>query len=129
MIQAQSHYLSTQVQTCSPGELTLMLYNGCIRFIKLAVACMDQHDIHTKHVNLMKAQDIIEELQSTLKMEYEISANLYDLYAYVKTRLQEANVRMDRDAANECIRLVSDLRDTWSEALKSLKNGEKVHHA
>ncbi|MFC4811609.1 flagellar export chaperone FliS [Paenibacillus sp. GCM10023250] len=126
MLQAQNHYLTTQVQTSSPGELTLMLYNGCIRFIKQAVVCMERQDIHAKHANFMRAQDIIEELQSTLKMEYEISSNLFDLYAFIRNRLQEANVKLNRQAAEDCIRLVTELRDTWAEALKSLKQSDRM---
>jgi flagellar protein FliS len=123
MLQAQEQYLQTQVQTASPGELTLMLFNGCIRFVKQAIACMERQDIAGKHANFVRAQNIVEELQSTLNMEYEISHQLGSLYGFLLTKLSDANVKMDREAANYCVSMLTELRDTWHEALKSLKVG------
>ncbi|EFM09012.1 flagellar protein FliS [Paenibacillus curdlanolyticus YK9] len=123
MLQAQANYANTQIQTASPGELTLLLYNGCIKFIKKALQSMENQNVHGKHENFIKAQNIIDELQSTLNMEYELSNGLFQLYTYIQEKLSFANVKMDRAAAEECIQLISELRDTWLEALKSLKRG------
>lgn len=125
-LQAQNNYLHTKIQTSSPGQLTLMLYNGCIKFIKLAVQSMERHDMEGKHLNFVKAQNIIDELQVTLNMEYELSMQLYSLYTYINEKLFEANVKLDVNAAEESIQLLTELRDTWAEALKLTSNGEKV---
>ncbi|MFF2483650.1 flagellar export chaperone FliS [Paenibacillus sp. NPDC058071] len=121
MVQPQDSYLITKVQTSSPGELTLMLYSGCIRFIKQATVCIEKHDFEGKHLNFVKAQNIIEELHSTLNMEYEISQQLSSLYLYMNELLMKANTKLDVEAADNCVQLLTELRDTWSEAMKTLK--------
>lgn len=127
MLHAQNHYINARVQTSSPGELTLMLYNGCILFIKHGIVCLEKQDIEGKHVNFQKAQNIIDELQSTLNMQYEISHNLSSLYTFLQSKLFEANTKLDVDSAKYCVSMLTELRDTWEEALKSLKTGGKVH--
>lgn len=84
---------------------------------------MDNHDINGKHNYFMRAQDILDELQSTLDMGYEISGNLNSLYIFIQSKLRDANINLNRESAEDCIKLMSELRDTWSEALKSLKTG------
>jgi flagellar secretion chaperone FliS len=126
MLPVQNNYLNTQVQTSTPSELTLLLYNGCIKFIKLAIVAIDKKDIIEKHRNLIRAQDIIDELLSTLNMEYEISHNLKSLYTFFHSKLLEANVKVDREAAEWCLTMITELRDTWSEAMKSIRIDEKV---
>ncbi|WP_028608235.1 flagellar export chaperone FliS [Paenibacillus harenae] len=121
MLHAQNQYQNTKVQTSSPGELTLLLYNGAIRFIKLGIAAIEQKDMNSKHMNFIKAQNIVDELQATLDMNYEISRNLVSLYDYIQSKLFEANAKKDKAAANESLNLITELRDTWAEALKLAK--------
>ncbi|TVX96103.1 flagellar export chaperone FliS [Cohnella terricola] len=123
---AQNTYLNTSVTTASPGELTLLLYNGCYRFLKLAIRSIQEKNINGKHTNLIRAQDIIIELQSTLDMNYEISNNLFTLYDYMMRKLEEANIKQDIQAIEECAGLIAELRDTWAEALKSARSEQKV---
>lgn len=125
-LQAQQHYLNTQVLTASPGELTFLLYNGCLKFMKQAQIAIDNRDVAMKHQSLVRAQNILDELQSTLNMDYEISSNLFQLYDFIKHRLTEANIKRSRELIDECISLVTELRDTWAEALKSLKSSVQV---
>lgn len=124
-LQAKQHYMNTQVLTASPGDLTLMLFNGAIKFMKQALVSMEKRDIEEKHFNFVKAQNIIDELQSTLNMSYEVSVNLAQLYDYIRFRLSESNTKMQAGPAQECIQLVTELRDTWMEALKHVKSGPK----
>lgn len=113
-----------QVQTASPGELTLMLYNGCIRALKQALAGIEAKDVASKHQHIIKAQNILEELQSTLNMDYEISSNLYSLYDFMQNQLIQANLHMDVEAVRTCIGLMNELRDAWAEAVKQVKSGQ-----
>lgn len=122
---AQNTYFNASVNTASPEELTLLLYNGCSRFLKQAIRCIENNDINGKHHNLMKAQDIIIELQATLDMQYEISNQLFALYDYLLRQISNANVTKDIRIIKECIGFVEDLRDTWVEALKSLKQTQR----
>lgn len=122
---AQNTYLHASINTASPGELTLLLYNGCSRFLKQAIRCIQDNDITGKHNNLVRAQDILIELQATLDMQYDISHQLFALYDFLLRQLSYANVKMDLRVIEECNELVEDLRDTWVEAMKSLKNGQQ----
>ncbi|WP_127532079.1 flagellar export chaperone FliS [Paenibacillus kobensis] len=124
MITPQEQYLLRQVQTASPGELTLMLYNGCIRFMKQAETAIKAKNAPVKHEYIIKAQNIIDELQVTLNSKYEISSNLDNLYSFMKSQLVRANISMDTAVLQNCIELMTELRDTWAEAIKQLKNGQ-----
>lgn len=111
-------YQSNAVTTASPGELTLMLYNGCLRFMKAARTAIEKKDIEKKNENLIKAQNIISELRVTLNMELEVSKNLMAMYEYIMRRLIEANVKNDTAILDEAAELVTDLRDTWKQAIQ-----------
>ena len=85
-------YQEQSVMTASPGELTLMLYNGCIKFINQAKLFIEQKNIEKANNAIIRAQDIIQELMVTLNMDYEISKNLAALYDYMNRRLIDANI-------------------------------------
>lgn len=125
--QAQLNYMKNQVTTASPGELTLMLYNGCIKFMKQALIDLDNNDFMAKNESIKKAQNIIDELIITLKMDYEISKSLKALYVFINEQLFNANIKKDAGSIQIGIELVTELRDTWAEALKIVKaNPQKV---
>lgn len=121
MQQAVNLYYETQIKTATPEELTLMLYNGCIRFLKQVHIGIEKKDYLSKNTNITKAIDIIDELQATLDMNYDISKNLAPLYEYFKERLIFVSMRLDLDVLQEVIEMVTDLRNTWREAMKSVK--------
>ncbi|UUZ91211.1 flagellar export chaperone FliS [Paenibacillus sp. P25] len=124
---AHNKYMTTQINTAHPGDLTLMLYNGCLKFMKQAVDNIGQKNYESKNENLKKAMDIIDELVITLNMNYEISHNLYALYQFMRSKLITGNMKMDTDSINDVIRLMTELRDTWAQALKQVKSsGSKV---
>jgi len=114
-------YQQQSVMTASQEELLIMLYNGCIRFIKLGIQAVEDRDIQKAHVNIVKAQDIIVEFISTLDMRYDVAKSLMPLYDYIYRRLVEANVAKDAAILNEVLGFVTELRDTWAEAAKQLK--------
>lgn len=114
-------YQQNSVTTASPQELTLMLYNGCLKFIKLAKRAMDEGKIEEKNTNLIKAQAIIQEFQITLDRDIEISEGLAQLYEYINFRLIEANMKNDLAILEEAEGQVKELRDTWKEAMALVK--------
>jgi flagellar protein FliS len=124
--QAQETYLRMQINTAAPWELTTLLFNGCLKFMKQAVSAIKNQDFNEKNTNIKKAIDIIDELTITLNHNYEIAGNLEKLYDYVKRRLFHANFRLDEIALNECIVLITELRDTWVTAMKELHSVAKV---
>ncbi|MBM7570233.1 flagellar export chaperone FliS [Aquibacillus albus] len=111
-------YKNNAVTTASPGELTLMLYNGCLKFIKLAKQGMEQQDYELKNTNIQKAQHIIQELMVTLDQDAPIAKDVMPLYDYINRRLLEANVQNDPSILEEANNLVMEFRDTWKEVMK-----------
>ncbi|AZB44511.1 flagella export chaperone FliS [Bacillus sp. FJAT-42376] len=111
-------YQQNSVTTASPGELTLMLYNGCLKFIKQARTAMEQKQIEAKNTSLLKAQKIIQELMVTLNMELEVSKNMMSLYEYMNRRLMEANLGNDTAILDEVEGYVTEFRDTWKQVIQ-----------
>ncbi len=111
-------YQQNAMNTASPGELTLMLYNGCLKFIKQAKLDIEKKNIEAKNTNIIKAQNIIRELMVTLNMDVEISEQLMQMYDYLLNRLIEANLRNNIDILKEVEGFVTEFRDTWKEALQ-----------
>ena len=121
---AYAKYKEQSVTTATPEELTLMLYNGCIKFINLAEVFIDDKNIEKINVNILKAQDIVNELNITINMDYEVSENLRQLYSFVNERLIEANLRKDKKPLLEAKEIVTELRDTWKEAMALSRKGK-----
>lgn len=111
-------YKQNSVTTASPGELTLMLYNGCLKFLGKAKVAITEKDIEEKNYNIQRAQAIIAELMSTLNMDIEISKQMLPLYDYMNRRLVEANIQSDVAIIEEVEGLVTEFRDTWKEVIK-----------
>lgn len=113
-----NQYKQQSVMTASPGDLTLMLYDGCIKQMKLAKIYITDKKIWEKNNCLQKAQDIISELMKTLDFTYEISGQLFNLYEFILRQLVNANIKNDIDLIDEAIAMVTDIRDAWAEATK-----------
>lgn len=118
-------YKENSVYTAQPEELTLMLYNGLVKFIMKAQYAISKNDIEKAHENIIKAQNIVLEFMSTLDRKYEISESLMLLYDYINRRLIEANLHKDTDILSEVLGLSKQLRDTWEQAMKIAKNPHK----
>lgn len=114
-------YQQNSVMTASPQELTLMLYNGCLKFMKLAKRAMAENKFEEKNTNLMKAQAIIQEMQITLNREIEVADGMSQLYEYIYNRLIEANMKNDTAILEEAESHVAELRDTWKQAMALAK--------
>ncbi|MGJ7036252.1 flagellar export chaperone FliS [Anoxybacillus eryuanensis] len=111
-------YQTNAVQTASPGELTLMLYNGCLKFIAQAKKAIEEKDIEARNTNLLKAQKIIQELMVTLNMEYEVAKSMMTMYDYIYRRLVEANIKSDITILEEVEGYVKEFRDTWKQVIQ-----------
>ncbi|KAB7706504.1 flagellar export chaperone FliS [Bacillus aerolatus] len=118
-------YSNNAVTTASPGELTLMLYNGCLKFINQAKKAIADQDIEAKNTSIQKAQAIIQELMVTLNMDVAVSENLLSLYDYLNRRLIEANIKSDTAVLEEVEGFVTEFRDAWKEVIQ--KNRELQH--
>ena len=121
MTNAASLYQGAAIKTASPAELTLMLYNGASKFCNQAAIAIEEKDIMKAHTNLIKAQNIIWELQGTLDFKYNI-ANDFDLiYKRILNNLLLANTRKDLDKLNEALDDIRSVRDVWAEVMKVAK--------
>jgi flagellar protein FliS len=114
----QQAYQQNRAVTASPGELTLMLYNGCIKFIGLSRKAIEEKNIQSRHENLVKAQNIIRELMVTLKTDTKLGKDMLMLYDFILFRLTEANTENSLEKVNEAEELIKEFRDTWKEALQ-----------
>lgn len=111
-------YKNNSVSTASPGELTLMLYNGCLKFLGKAKIAIAEKNIQEKNVNLQKAQKIIQELMVTLNMNIEISQSMMQMYEYMNHRLIEANLKNDKEIIEEVEGYALEFRDTWKQVIQ-----------
>jgi flagellar secretion chaperone FliS len=121
MNNAYSKYKENSVFTASPEELTLMLYNGLVKFIMQAQLSVEEKSLEKANRSIIRAQDIIMEFQTTLDMKYEISQNLALLYDYMYRRLLDANIKKDKAILEEVLGFAKELRDTWAQAMKIAK--------
>ncbi|MEI5907609.1 flagellar export chaperone FliS [Bacillus spongiae] len=111
-------YQDNAVNTASSGELTLMLYNGCLKFLHAGKKAMQDQHIELKNTNIQKAQNIIQELMVTLNLEIEMSQNMLSLYDYMNRQLMTANVKNDLDIMEEVEGMIVELRDTWKQVIQ-----------
>ncbi|MGR6546070.1 flagellar export chaperone FliS [Paenibacillus tundrae] len=120
-------YRQSSVQTSTPEQLLIMLYDGAIRFIKTGIDGMKHQDLEKINLNLGKAQTIVSELMSTLDSSIEVSKGLLALYEYVNHLLSQSNIKKVPEPAEEALGYLTELRETWAEAIKVAGNQERVH--
>ena len=111
-------YQRNKIMTASPAEVTLMLYEGAIKFCNIAIMAIEQNDIEKAHTNIMKTQRIIEEFRNTLDRKYKVAEDFDRIYVYVLRRLFEANISKDKEILEEVNTHLRSLRDTWKEVMK-----------
>ncbi len=117
MQNAFNAYQTNAVTTATPGELTLKLYNGAIKFIKQAKSSIEERDFSKAHEFNIRVQDIVGELIITLDRNVPISNQLLLMYEYMMRRLVDANLKKEVAALDEVESLLVDFRDTWKEAI------------
>ena len=118
-------YANSKIMTASPAELTLMLYDGAIKFCNIAIVGIEKNDIEKAHNNIVKVDRIINEFQVTLDHKYEVSKDFDNVYTYLRKRLVEANVKKDAAILEEVLTHLRTMRDTWKEVM-ALNQGNKA---
>ena len=117
-------YKTQQAMTASPQELAMMLYNGALRFIAESIKAIEDKDMEKAHEANIRAQDIVRELMNSLDMENEVAKGLYQLYDYLDFRLVQANMKKDPVQLEEAKEMLTELRDTWFQAMKMAREQE-----
>ena len=125
--EALNKYKQNSIMTATPEELTLMLYDGAIKFMNIGKYSIENKDLEKAHTSLVRAQDIILELSYSLDMNQEISKGLRELYEFVLSKLVDGNIQKDTKAVEEALDIVSEMRDTWKEVIRQVK--QKVYQA
>jgi len=126
-------YRQISAHTASPDQLVLMLYDGAIRFLERSLSGFTMDDPiefnQTINNNLLRAQDIISELSSTLDMTQggELALTLRRLYDYMDDRLMESNLRKTPEGIDDTLRRLTILRDAWQEMLQR-RTTESTHY-
>ena len=115
---AYAQYNNSKILTASPAELTLMLYEGAIKFCNIAVVAIEHQDVEKAHNNIMKTQRIIEEFQITLNHDYPVAKDFDVVYTYLLKRLMQANLKKDKDILEEVLKHLRTMRDTWKEVMR-----------
>ena len=115
---AYAQYKNSKVLTASPAELTLMLYEGAIKFCNIAITAIEQKEVEKAHINIRKAQKIIEHLRVTLDMKYPVAKDFDNMYQYIDRRLLEANISKDPEILKEVLTHLHAIRDTWNEVMR-----------
>ncbi|MBR5407191.1 MAG: flagellar export chaperone FliS [Lachnospiraceae bacterium] len=115
---AYAQYNRNKIMTASPQELTLMLYDGAIKFCNIAMNAIEEGNIQKAHDNIMKVERIIEEFQMTLDFKYPVANDFNNVYNYIMGRLREANMTKDNEILKEVSEHLHTMRDTWKEAMK-----------
>ncbi len=119
--QGYAAYANNKIMTASPAELTLMLYEGAIKFTNLAITGIEEKDIQKAHTNIVKVEHIIEEFQATLNHKYPVAKDFDEVYAYLLRRLREANIKKDKEILEEVLKHLRTMRDTWKEVMRTAR--------
>lgn len=121
MVNAAEAYRQQRILNAPPEHLTLMLYNGCLKFIDDGIESLNKNDYESANNLFQRAQRIISEFRLTLNFDYEISHQLLPLYNYIYDRLVEGNIKSDMAQIEEAKGLVTELRDAWVQAMKTYR--------
>ena len=111
-------YLRNAIMTASPAELTLMLYDGAIKFCNIAMIGLENNEIEKTNDNLKRAQAIIGELRATLDHKYPVWEEFDRVYDYIYRCLVDANIQKDPEILEEALKHIREMRDTWKEVMR-----------
>ncbi|MDH8678607.1 flagellar export chaperone FliS [Fusibacter bizertensis] len=109
-------YLESKIIAAKPEELTFMLYEGLVKFIKKAMLTLETKNYEQVNYNTQRAQAIVDELRSTLNMDIPLSESLDALYEYLGFKLLNANVGKSEEEYGEALEIAENFKDTWKEA-------------
>lgn len=120
-INAAMAYKNNKINTATPAELTLMLYEGAIKFCNIAMVAIEESDISKANTNIIKAEKIIAELRATLNFKYAVAHDFENVYKHIYDRLVAANIRKDKEVLEEALNDIRGMRDTWKEIMRIAK--------
>jgi len=114
---AYSQYNNDRIMMAKPAELTLMLYEGAIKFCNIGIMAIEQKDMAKAHNNIVRAEKIIAYLRSTLDMQYPVAQDFENIYVYLERKMTEANIKKDSEILEEVCGHLRSVRDNWKEVM------------
>lgn len=120
---AANAYKNSKILTASPAELTLMLYDGAVKFCNMALIAFEKQDYTKVNDNIIKAEKIITEFRATLDFKYPVANDFDTVYDYIYRRLVDANLHKDPEILEDALRYIKEMRETWKEVMKLNKVG------
>ena len=121
-----SNYANNKIMTASPAQLTLMLYDGAIKFCNIAIAGIEAKDVEKAHNNIRRVEKIIAEFRSTLDHKYPVAKDFDKVYEYLEYRLRQANLHKDKARMEEVLTHLRSMRNTWEEVMKLAKQKDRA---
>lgn len=115
-------YQNSKILTASGADLTLMLYEGAIKFCNIALLAMEKNDIAKVNINIQKAEKVITELQVTLDRRYPVANDFDNVYKYIQGKLFQANIKKDPELLEEALNQIRDMRDIWKQLMATSKS-------
>ncbi|MCM1083008.1 MAG: flagellar export chaperone FliS [Clostridium sp.] len=118
---AAKTYGTNKITTATPAELTLMLYDGAVKFCNIAVASLEKKDFEATNANIQKSRNIIVELNTTLNHKYAVAEDFQRMYDYIYALLVEANINKDMELLQRALGEIRGMRDVWKEVMAKSK--------
>ena len=118
---AAKAYGNNRIETATPAELTLMLYEGAVKFCNIAIVGLEKNDYEKVNTNIQKCRNIIVELTSTLNMKYPVAEDFTRMYDYIFALLTEANMKKDMELLERALEELRGMRDVWKEVMTKAK--------
>lgn len=115
-----AQYQNSRIVTASPAELTLMLYEGAIKFGNIAIMAMENKNPAKAHENIVKVEKIIQNFRDTLDKKYPVWQDFENVYVYLLRRCHEANIAKDAEIMEEVVKHLRSMRDNWKEVMKKV---------
>lgn len=115
-------YQRNKITTASPAELTLILYEGAIKFCNIAIRALDEGDIQKAHNNIIKTERIIDEFRATLNHKYEVAKDFEVVYNYIYNHLIQGNISKEKEPLEKALVELRSMRDTWKEVMRLANN-------
>jgi flagellar protein FliS len=125
---AAKAYGNNRVNTATQAELTLMLYEGAVKFGNIAIEALEKKDYATVNTNIQKCRNIVVELTSTLDKKYPVANDFKQLYDYIFALLVEANMKKDMELLQRAVSELRDMRDIWKQIMSRTKGPQTVLH-
>lgn len=117
-------YQDSKILTASPAELTLMLYEGIIKFTNIGITAIENREFQKANTNILKAERIVDHLSATLNDKYPVAEDFLNIYSCIMQALIRGNMRKDIAELERALEYSRMIRDTWKDVMKTVEKGK-----